>query len=184
VLTLTNHYVIVIDACDLVPMPLCDTLLRLAEEPAFYIPKWSLQILEEVERTLIRWGYSPLQAKRRINSMMNAFEDAMVSDYEPLIEIVRNHVEDRHVLAAAVKCGANAILTENTKHFPDGSLAPYGVETITADNFLIHQYHFDKNQVLTILEQQATKIKVEVPELLTKLSVNAPKFCTLVSGSL
>ena len=44
-----------------------------------------------------------------------------------------------------------------TKHFPDHSLTPYGIETITADDFLIHQHHFDKNQVLTILEQQATK---------------------------
>ena len=88
------------------------------------------------------------------------------------------------VLAAAVKCGANAILTENTKHFPNHSLAAYGIETITADGFLIRQYQVDKDQVLAILAQKAAKIRAEVPELLTKLSVNAPKFCTLVGGSL
>jgi hypothetical protein len=43
-----NEYVVLLDACVLVPMPLCDTLLRLAEEPAFYRPLWSEEILREV----------------------------------------------------------------------------------------------------------------------------------------
>lgn len=37
----SNQYTVVLDTCVLVPMPLCDTLLRLAEEPALYLPKWS-----------------------------------------------------------------------------------------------------------------------------------------------
>jgi hypothetical protein len=34
-LSTTNQYIVVLDACVLAPMPLCDLLLRLAEEPAF-----------------------------------------------------------------------------------------------------------------------------------------------------
>jgi len=34
------QYTVVLDTCVLVPMPLCDTLLRLAEEPVLYVPKW------------------------------------------------------------------------------------------------------------------------------------------------
>lgn len=37
-IALSSQYVAVLDTCVLAPMPLCDTLLRLAEEPAFYIP--------------------------------------------------------------------------------------------------------------------------------------------------
>src|SRR5690349_19351825 len=116
-LALTNQYLAVLDACVLAPMPICDTLLRLAEEPAFYVPKWSVCILDEVERTLIKFGYSAEQAKRRVTQMMIAFEDAMVTEYEALIPVMDNHPKDRHVLAAAVRCQAHAIVTDNTKDF-------------------------------------------------------------------
>ncbi|MGA2588963.1 MAG: hypothetical protein ABSH32_03535 [Bryobacteraceae bacterium] len=46
-------------------MPIVDTLLRLAEEPSFYAPKWSTHILQELERTLKgKFGYSPEQVQR------------------------------------------------------------------------------------------------------------------------
>jgi len=32
---------VVLDACVLMPVPLADTLLRMAEEPRLYSPKWS-----------------------------------------------------------------------------------------------------------------------------------------------
>ena len=69
-----DQYVVVLDACVLTPMPLFDTLLRLAEEPAFYTPKWSLEILREVERTLTtKLGRTSLQAENRISKMTSAF---------------------------------------------------------------------------------------------------------------
>jgi hypothetical protein len=48
ILTPDNEYAALLDACVLVPMCLCDTLLRLAEEPAMYRPLWSDAILQEV----------------------------------------------------------------------------------------------------------------------------------------
>ena len=61
----SNQCIVVLDTCVLAPMPLCDTLLRLAEAPAFYIPKWSDEILRELRSTLQRMGYTPAQAGRR-----------------------------------------------------------------------------------------------------------------------
>ncbi len=61
-----NQHIVVLDTCVLAPMPLCDTLLRLAEEPALYIPRWSDDILRELRSTLVRMGYSAAQANRRI----------------------------------------------------------------------------------------------------------------------
>jgi hypothetical protein len=37
----------VLDACVLLPMPPADTLLRMAERPRLYVPKWSLGDREE-----------------------------------------------------------------------------------------------------------------------------------------
>jgi hypothetical protein len=58
-----NHYIATLDACVLAPMPIADTLLRLAEEPSFYLPKWSRDILEETKRTLARFGYTEPQSR-------------------------------------------------------------------------------------------------------------------------
>ena len=54
-IALSNLYVAILDTCALAPMPLCDTLLRLAENPPSYIPKWSPDILREPCVTPIMW---------------------------------------------------------------------------------------------------------------------------------
>jgi hypothetical protein len=48
ILNQDNEYAALLDACVLVPMCLCDTLLRFAEYPAMYRPLWSSEILQEV----------------------------------------------------------------------------------------------------------------------------------------
>jgi hypothetical protein len=65
-LSTTNQYIVLLDACVLAPMPLCDLLLRLAEEPAFFVPRWSADILREVSSTLRKFGYSDAQVERRL----------------------------------------------------------------------------------------------------------------------
>jgi len=52
-----------------------------------------------------------------------------------------NDPKDRHVLAAAIRGGAHAIITDNTRHFPAESLQPYGIEVQTTDDFLRSQYN-------------------------------------------
>lgn len=44
--------------------------------------------------------------------------------------------DDRHVLATAIRTGAEHIVTENLKDFPDGALEPFGITAVTADDFL------------------------------------------------
>src|ERR1700692_1962105 len=70
----------VLDACVLVPMALCDLLLRLAEEPAMYHPLWSDQILIEMTRTMkTKLHRSAADAAWRREQMTRAFPEAMVS---------------------------------------------------------------------------------------------------------
>src|ERR1700735_3806693 len=114
-LSTTNQYIVILDTCVLAPMPLCDLLLRLAEEPAFFVPRWSADILRELGSTLRKFSYSDQQAERRLTAMRNAFEDAEVTGYEFLQAAMTNHPKDRHVLAAAVRCSAHVIVSDNKK---------------------------------------------------------------------
>ena len=56
----------VLDACVLIPMPLADTLLRMAESPSLFSPKWSQSVMDEVSRNFIqKWGMPAGKAQRR-----------------------------------------------------------------------------------------------------------------------
>ncbi len=74
ILTVDNEYAAVLDACVLVPMPLCDTLLVVRKDPALFRALWSEQILEEVKRTLLqKFGYTAAQVEYRLRMMREAF---------------------------------------------------------------------------------------------------------------
>lgn len=124
---------VLLDACVLFGFPLADTLLRCAEEPAFYQPLWSDRILREVRNTLIgKRGLAPEKADRRITVMKKAFPEAAVEGFEPLepwLEEIPAH--DRHVLAAAIRGGAARILTLNVRHFPNTATNPFRIEVVS-----------------------------------------------------
>ena len=60
-----------------------------------------------------------------IRQMTEAFSDAEVTGYRSLIEGLTCDPKDRHVLAAAVRADAGAIVTFNTTDFPPESTEPY-----------------------------------------------------------
>jgi predicted nucleic acid-binding protein len=178
-ITQTNPFVVVLDTCVLAPMPLCDTLLRLAEDPAFYMPRWSEEILSELQGVLLRMRYSAAQAQRRIMGMESAFDDARVTGYEALIPAMTNDPKDRHVLAAAVRCKAHAILTTNQKDFPRQATLPYNVDVLTPDAFLVHQFHLAGGLFEERLREQAQAHRVTFEALVTKLARWAPNLAEL-----
>jgi hypothetical protein len=161
-------------------MPVCDTLLRLAEDPAFYVPRWTDDILRELRSTLARMGYTHAQADRRITAMETAFEDARVTGYEALIASMTNDAKDRHVLAAAVRCAANAIITDNVRHFPRPSVKPYDIDVLTADDFLVHQFHVNEELLREKLAAQAGARGIAPESLLDRLHRHAPKCVELL----
>jgi len=128
-----RRQVALLDACVLIPMPLADTLLRLAEPPALFEARWTNDILAEVTRALEhRFGKSPEKARYREAAMREFFPGSLVHHYRRLIQEMENHPKDRHVLAAAVACHAEYLVTLNLKDFfqssrevPGGGCRPF-----------------------------------------------------------
>jgi predicted nucleic acid-binding protein len=172
-----SDYSAVLDACVLLPMPLADTLLRMAETPRLYLPKWSDSILAEVSRNLQqKWSKTPEQAARRERVLREHFPEAWVEGYEPLISAMTNDPKDRHVLAAAVSSGSKLIVTYNAKDFPIESLEPWGIERQGPSTFLINLYDLAPGIAARKLSEQAQNIGISLEELLLKLQVNVPGF--------
>jgi predicted nucleic acid-binding protein len=179
-----NEYAVVLDACVLVPMPLCDTLLRLAEEPAMYRPLWSERILKEVgdalQKKLKRTAF---QRERRIDAMRAAFPEAEVPIPSEILKTVTGLPDpsDGHVLAAAICGSAQAIVTQNIRHFPEKCLKPYDLVCLTPDEFLVQQWGATPQGMSDKLDAQAMALGREKSSLLQSLKRVAPTFVSLIS---
>jgi len=156
---MNKDYLAVLDACVLVGAGLRDTLLRLAETPRLYVPKWSDDIVAEVKRTLEKkLGKSSAQTEHLVTELKKAFPEAWVSGYKSLEAVLQNDPEDRHVLAAAIRGGAQTIVTFNLKDFPAKALAEYDIEAVHPDEFLVNQFYLDDALVTLKLTEQASAI--------------------------
>lgn len=175
-------YAAVLDANVLVPSALCDTLLRLAAD-GFYRPLWSLRILNEVEHAVlrIRPELLPARVARRMDAMRATFLDANVEGWEEVAAgLDLPDPDDRHVLAAAIAAGAQAIVTFNGKDFPADRLAPRGIEARHPDEFLLDQLDLSPSSMLEVLVRQAADLSnpsMDLAGLLNNLArCNVPNF--------
>jgi len=164
---------VVLDTCVLYPMSLCDALLRLAERELFD-PYWSDRILGELRRALRDGGLTEDQAEGRIRRMRRAFPAAEVSApaIARLEAAMTNDPKDRHVLAAAVVSPADAIVTRNVRHFAHDACAPYDIEVVHPDRFLLQLHDLDPRTVEATIAAQAaalTRPPITRSELATML---------------
>ena len=69
--------------------------------------------------------------------MMTAFPEALVEDFENLIDALElPDPDDRHVLACAIQTKASVIVTENLKDFPREPLERYDIVALGLDEFI------------------------------------------------
>jgi predicted nucleic acid-binding protein len=185
ILTNDNEYAVVLDACVLAPMPLADTLLRLAEEPSLYRIVWTEELLQEIGGTLTKLGRTTAQVERRLKFMRDYFPEAMYTLTPEIVNAIPclPDINDRHVVAAAILGHANAIVSANTKDFPIECLSRYDLVCQTPDEFLVHQYHLNPGVVLEKLDAQATGIREQRQGILNRLKVPAPTFVNMVEKS-
>lgn len=169
----------VLDACVLIPMPLADTLLQLAEA-GHYQPAWSATLLEETRRNLVsKLSLQPARAARRVELMRKAFPWAETDPPSGLIDAMTVDAKDRHIAATAVAVGATLIVTQNLKDFPDEALSPYGISAIDPDEFLLDLLDLDPSGVTAALDQQRRRLRspaLTVEAFHQALSVNVPQF--------
>lgn len=126
----------VIDSCIIFGMPLCDTLLRAAEQKLYRIVL-SQKILEDATRNMVIKGrLKPEREDYYQQQIINAFPDCFVEAPPSLIESMTNAMSDRHVAATAIASNASYIVTFNLKDFPKTSFANYDVDAIHPDRFL------------------------------------------------
>jgi hypothetical protein len=145
----------------LYPAPLRDLLIRIAAS-GIVRARWSHAILDEMTRSILRdrSDLSREQLARTVGLMEQAVPDALVVQFESLIPAIDLPDDgDRHVVAAAVKCGAQAIVTFNLKHFPDHDLARWDLEPKHPDEFLLDSIDLAQGVVVRCLTEQAAALK-------------------------
>ncbi len=117
---LADRFTVVLDANVLYPFRVRDTLLRF-HEGGLFRARWTEQIIDEWTENLIR-NRPELEASvlAQVEQMRLHFDEAWVRGHETLIPSLQlPDPKDRHVLAAAIVCGAQHIVTSNLKsHLP------------------------------------------------------------------
>lgn len=162
------------DANILYPAPLRDFLMHLALT-GVYRARWSAQVHDEWKRNLLqnRADLTQEQLDRTSSLMDMAVPDALVTGYEPLIPgLLLPDPDDRHVLAASIKCNASVIVTFNLKDFPADVLAPFDIEAMHPDEFIADLWDLDQSAVLQAAQQQRQSLKnppMNASEYLDKL---------------
>ena len=92
--------------------------------------------------------------------MNKAVPDSLVTAYESLIDgLLLPDPGDRHVLAAAIRSGVQAIITFNLKDFPADTLKHYGIEAIHPDTFLEYQLDLHLGLVIAAVKQHRAALK-------------------------
>ena len=106
-------FIVLYDACVLYPAPLRDLLIRVAKTGVVRA-RWTDAILDECFRNILeqRPDLKPEALKRTRELMTQAVPDCLVTGFETLIDsLTLPDRDDRHVLAAAIRVGAQAIVT-------------------------------------------------------------------------
>ncbi len=130
-------FTVVYDACVLYPFHIRDILIRVAQTGLVHA-RWTDAILDECFENLAANRPDIADRLPRTRELMNsAIRDVLVEGYEPLIAgLELPHDNDRHVLAAAIKAGAQVIVTTNLRHFPPDKIEP--IEAQDPDTFIFN----------------------------------------------
>lgn len=130
------RFTCVLDTNVIYPIDIRDLLFWFASYDLF-TPKWSKHIFSEWEKVMKRKEIPDEEIKKRISKAQRAFPDALVENYETLVDsLTLPDEKDRHVLAAAIKTNANVIVTNNIKDFPNDYLSSFGLTAKAADDFI------------------------------------------------
>lgn len=157
----SSPFTAIYDACVLYPAPLRDFLMWLGLSGRFRA-RWSEQIHMEWTRNVLlnRPDLSIDQLQRTVALMDRAIPDASVTGYEAIIDgLLLPDRDDRHVLAAAIRCNASVIVTFNLRDFPAAALQPFGIEAQHPDEFIDNLCDLDCASVVAAARSHRTQLR-------------------------
>jgi hypothetical protein len=151
-------------------------------EAGFFRVRWSGLVLDETRRTIAKLlqaqsgsaADAEAMAEEQVRRMEAAFEEAMVTDFDmhlPASSILPDP-NDAHVLAAAVKAQAAAIVTDNLRDFPPAILAAFGLEARSADDFIADTIALDEGRAVAALREMRERFRkpdLSADQLLIKM---------------
>ncbi len=129
---IADRFVVVLDANVLYPFRKRDLLLSFYAAGLFRC-RWTDEILGEWVRNLIAQKPALVASiDQQLAAISQAFPESLVTGYEAIVATLSlPDPNDHHVLAAAIVCGAQHIITDNLKDFPQESLSPFDIEAIS-----------------------------------------------------
>jgi predicted nucleic acid-binding protein len=169
---------VVLDACVLADFIISDLLLRMAEEPALILPRWSEEICAEVRRAHRKLGWEDSIAESWQESVREAFPESFFDPPKEVVSRLRNHRKDRHVLGTAIVSRADTIVTYNLKDFKPAALEPWGVVAVPPDDFLCQLYEIHPDLMALKVMDMAKRHTLK--GLILKVSRTAPKFAEAI----
>ena len=149
---LADRRVALLDANVLFPFRKRDILLRF-HHAGLFRARWTERILDEWTLNLLeRKPHLERSVRSQRLAMREHFAEALVTGYEPLIATLElPDADDRHVLAAAIRCGAQYVVTDNLADFPADVLARFNIEAVDADGFLSRTFDLYPSEALGVL---------------------------------
>ena len=119
-------------------------------------------ILDECFRSIERERpeLAPARLARTRELMERALPAAMVQDFESLVDSVTlPDPDDRHVVAAAIRAGAQAIVTFNLRDFPAEVLRLYDLDAKHPDEFVLDCLDLAPALVANCVREQAGALR-------------------------
>lgn len=155
-----NRYTAVLDASVLFPNMKRDLLLRIYEAD-LYRAAWTEQIQQEwLTNAIAKYPDRTAQLRRTDALMREHFGAAWIEGHERFIEtVVLPDPDDRHVVAAAIRGGAQYIVTDNIRDFPETALAALDIERGTADRFLAGTFEHYRHEALIVMREHRAGLR-------------------------
>ena len=124
--------------------------------------RWSEEIHKEWIRSVLKNNTKLTESQLlRTKGFMDAnVRDALVTGFESLIpSLILPDLKDRHVLAAAIRCQADVIVTFNLKDFPSNYLSSFDVEAQHPDEFILYLLDLYPVQVCRAIEKVRQRLR-------------------------
>jgi hypothetical protein len=174
---MSSNFTVIYDANVLFGSFRRSVMIYLAQAGIFRA-KWTRHIHDEWMSSLTKkYRDIPPEKIERIRSLIDAaVPDCLVHGYERIIEgLDLPDPKDRHVLAAAIKAGAQVIVTTNLIHFPASALHEFDIEAQHPDDFILFQKEENLPAVIQQLQVCRTQFKnppLSIDAFIEKLKAN------------